>query len=385
MKLSIVVSRFPFPLEKGDKLRIYHQIKELSKRHKIQLHCLSDKTIKDEWKAEIQQYCEELYVYELKKPLLYFNTLKQLLGSNPFQIGYFYQSRIRKQIRKRIQLFQPDHIYAQLIRTAEYIKDIHDIPKTLDYMDALSKGMFRRAELVSGIKKKLYNIEGKRLAEYENRIFDYFNHHCIISRQDRDFIQHPDHQKITIVENGISEEFFGTSTVQQNTELLFTGNMNYPPNVECAEFLVHKILPIIDNDIRLTLAGASPNKRILAFNDHPRVEVTGWMDDIKMAYASAGIFVAPLFIGTGLQNKLLEAMAMGVPVITTPLANNALGAKDGKEILIANHAEDFANQIVYLLNNPPIYQEISAAAKVFVKKHYNWQLSAETLEKLFSS
>jgi len=384
MKLSIVVSRFPFPLEKGDKLRIYHQIRELSQRHTIQLHCLTDKPLKEEWINEIQQYCEELHVYKLKKPLLYFNTLKQLFSAQPFQVGYFYQRKIKQQINARIQTFKPNHIFAQLIRTTEYIKDIHEIPKTLDYMDALSKGMFRRAELASGFRKRLYLLEGKRLAEYENRIFDYFNHHCIISEQDRTFIQHPDHLKIAVIENGISESFFEELPAQKTTDLVFIGNMNYPPNVECAEYLVHQILPLLNSDTQITLAGASPNKRILALGEHPQVTVTGWIDDIRTAYVSARIFVAPLFIGTGLQNKLLEAMAMGVPVITTPLANNALGAKEGTEILIADDAKGFVHHISTLLKNESDYHEISASAKSFVKQHYNWKSSSLALEKLFS-
>jgi len=383
MKLSIVVSRFPFPLEKGDKLRIYHQLRELSQRHAIQLHCLTDKPLKDEWIQEIQQYCQELHVYQLKKPLLYFNTLKQLFSSKPFQVGYFFQRSIKQQINSRIQEFKPDHIFAQLIRTTEYIKDIHEIPKTLDYMDALSKGMFRRAELVSGIKKRLYLLEGKRLAEYENRIFDYFNHHCIISEQDRTFIQHPDHQKIAIIENGISEEFFEDLSVQKTTDLVFIGNMNYPPNVECAEFLVNQILPLLDEKIKVTLAGASPNKRILALGKHPQVTVTGWVEDIRTAYCSARIFVAPLFIGTGLQNKLLEAMAMGVPVITTPLANNALGAEDGLNIMIAADAKEFAMHIESLTNNQNQYSTIQKQARLFVKSEFSWKNSVQKLESLF--
>lgn len=384
MKLAVVVSRFPYPLEKGDKLRVFHQIKELSQRHEIQLHCLTDKKINSEWVSEVEQYCSELHIYQLRKGLIYFNVFKKLFGSHPFQVGYFYQRAIKKKMLQNIHSFQAEHLFAQLIRTTEYIKDIHDIPKTLDFMDALSKGMLRRAEKAKGIKKFLFKLEGKRLAEYENRIFDYFNHHCIISEQDQSFINHPQSSDIAIIKNGISSDFFETPTTSKTHDLVFVGNMNYPPNIACSEYLVHEILPLLNNT-KVKLAGASPNKRIQELAKNDKVEVTGWVDDIRTSYCSAKIFVAPLFIGTGLQNKLLEAMALGIPVITTSLANNALGAEKDKEILIAETKEEFVQHINELLNNSEKYDQIVAAARSFVKENYSWQQSTQKLEKLFTS
>jgi len=384
MKLFVILSRFPYPLEKGDKLRAYYQLQELAKNHEIHLHCLSDQTIKAEWRAKVEKHCASVSIHPLKKHLIYWNTAKQLFGTKPFQIGYFFQKNIYKNINKSLNEIKPDHIYCQLIRTAEYVKDIHDIPKTLDYMDALSKGMLRRGAIQNGLKGKLFKIEGRRLSEYENRIFDYFNQHTIISKQDRDLINHPGKASIAIIENGISEDYFDyQKPVVKTHDLLFTGNMNYPPNIECSEFISNEISPLLPSS-SIKISGASPHQRILDLKKNSQVEITGWVDDLRDSYASAKIFVAPLFIGTGLQNKLLEAMAMGLPVVTTPLANNALKAEAGKEILIAENAEGFKKHISNLLEDEQLYNSISQAGKEYVKSKFSWQQSVAKLEKLLA-
>lgn len=387
MKILVVLSRFPYPLEKGDKLRAYYQLSELSKRHELILVSLTDKKIEDKWMVEVQKICPKLHVFQLRKPLMYWNTIKQFVSTKPFQTGYFYQNHIQKKIDQLITEERPAHIYCQLIRTTEYVKNYHNIPKTLDYMDALGKGMYRRAEITKGIKSILFREEGKRLSAYENRIFDYFNHHTIISEQDRKYINHPKKDQIQIIENGISEHFFnyeGKKT--QQFDLVFTGNMNYAPNIECAEYIVHKILSKIRQnrpETTLLLAGANPHQRVLDLANQPNVTVSGWVEDIRESYFSGRVFVAPLFIGTGLQNKLLEAMAMGLPCVTTSLANNALGGINNETILTANSADEFVLKTLELLENSTLHSTLSKQAKEFVLMRYNWQTSIEKLESLF--
>ncbi len=386
MKIFVLLSRFPYPLEKGDKLRAYHQIVELAKKHEVIVCALSDQPVEDTWKNILDKHGVKTHVFRLKKPLLYWNTLKQILTNKPYQTGYFFQRGIQKKILRLIEEEAPDHIYCQLIRTAEYVKNIHHIPKTLDYMDALSKGMYRRAEISSGLKKQLFTIEGKRLAEYENRIFDYFNHHTIISKQDRAFIRHPQRDQIVIIENGIGEEFAAFPLdPSPEFDLVFTGNMNYPPNIESAVFIVDEVIPLLTAkfpNLKLLLSGANPNQRVkdLAIND--KILVTGWIDDIRTSYASGKIFVAPLQIGTGLQNKLLEAMAMGRPSVTTPLANNALNAIHNESILIAANATEFADAIDRLLTDALLYERIASNGKTFVLKTFSWPHAVEKLMRL---
>ena len=144
MKLFVLLSRFPYPLEKGDKLRAFHQIKELSKQHEIVLCALSDQKVAQSSIDKLQEYCKAIHIIKLPKWKIYWNLFWQLLFTDKsLQVVYFYNKSAQKKINRIITEYQPDHIYGQLIRVAEYIKNI-PIPKTLDYMDALARGMERR-------------------------------------------------------------------------------------------------------------------------------------------------------------------------------------------------------------------------------------------------
>lgn len=382
--LLITTSRFPFPLEKGDKLRAYHQIKELSKTYDVILCSLTRTDIKKEWQDELNKYCKSIHIFKLNYLLVLVNTFKMLFLNKPFQIGYFYQKPIHKKINSLIERNQPDLIFCQLIRTAEYVKNIHSIPKTLDYMDALSSGLLRRAENAKHISKFILMLEGKRVKMYENKIFDYFNHHTIISKQDKKLIQHPQQENITIIPNGIDDYFYNYthSNLKKEYDLVFVGNLSYPPNVESCTYIVTQILPLFESKgikLNALLSGVNPAPKIQKYNELSNVTVSGWVDDIRESYVKGKIFIAPLFIGTGLQNKLLEAMALNTPCITTSLANNALGGTTGTELLIADNLSEFENCINLLLNDNVTSKQITTNAQQFVMKHFNWETSVNQI------
>jgi glycosyltransferase involved in cell wall biosynthesis len=306
------------------------------------------------------------------------------LKVEPFQIGYFYQTWIQRKIDKLLLRIRPDALYSQLIRTTEYVKNYHSCPKTLDYMDALSKGMDRRAEKSWGIKKWIFKREGRLLAEYERKIFDYFEFHTIISKQDREYIFHSNKNSIVLIANGVDERFFNIHTTSKKCDILFTGNMSYAPNVEAALFLVNEILPLLKIDfpnLTCTIAGAEPAPEVRQLASK-NVHITGWVNDIRDSYAAAKIFVAPMQIGTGLQNKLLEAMACGLPCVTSELANNALLAEANREILIAKTANEFAKQIKKLLLDTSFKDNLAANGQFFVKSNYKWEAINQDLNKL---
>lgn len=380
----VITSRFPFPLEKGDKLRAYHQIKVLSESYHVILCSVSADSIKSEWKLELEKYCSQVHVFNLNKLLRWWNTARMMFSSKPFQIGYFYQKKIKKKIAKIVEVESPDFIYCQLIRVAEYVKDIHAIPKTLDYMDALSAGMHKRAEISRGLFKVMVKMEGARLKVYENKIYDYFNHHTIISEQDKKLISHPNQSNICVIPNGVDEFFtkFDSSDVEKKYDLVFVGNLSYPPNVESCQFIVNEILQYFEQQgksITVLLAGASPSNKVLKLNDHKNVTISGWVDDIRVSYAQGKVFVAPLFIGTGLQNKLLEAMSLNVPCVTTSLVNNALGAQHQKHVLVADNIKSFCKNIDILLSSDQRVKNMTQEAKQFIEEKYNWKSVTEKI------
>lgn len=379
--ILVILSRFPYPLEKGDKLRAFYQLKELSKQFNITLICTTDIPVPKEHEEIVNQFCTGVHIFQLTKWGLAFQLLKTVFGSKPLQVHYFYRKSIHRKIRTIIAQLKPDHIYCQLIRVSEYVKNEHLVPKTLDYMDALSKGMERRIQTEAWFKKWFYRLESKRLKEYERRVFDYFEHKTIISEQDRKLIQHPENHQILIVPNGIDESFFEILPVEKDYELVFTGNFSYAPNIEAAVCLAEEILPRIHQKgiaCKLLLSGANPAKRVLELQSE-FITVTGWVDDIRESYQRSRIFAAPLFIGTGLQNKLLEAMASGLPCITTSLSNNALGGVDGKNILLAEDIDTFVEKITEGLVIEGTFSSIASQGKHYIELLYSWEKQTSIL------
>ena len=384
MKLFILLSRVPYPLEKGDKLRAFNQIKELSKKHQIILFALNDDKLDDKALHELKKYCEAISIVNFSKFTIFFNLIRAFFNGNPMQVAYFYFSKAQKKVDELIKKHKPDHIYCQLIRTAEYIKKFPHIPKTLDYMDVFSKGIERRISSDSFCLKPFLVMEYRRLLKYEKKAFAYFNNKTIISEQDKNLIPHSEKNKIVVVPNGVDTSFFKPIQHKKEFELLFNGNMNYPPNIESVEYLVEKVMPFVWNKLphtRLLISGATPNKTVQDLASE-KVIVTGWVDDIRINFVKSKILVAPMQISIGLQNKLLEAMAMQLPCITSTLANNALGAKPGEQILVADSPEQYALHIIDLLQNESKAKQIAMNGYHFVINNFNWQSTTSILEKL---
>jgi polysaccharide biosynthesis protein PslH len=311
---------------------------------------------------------------------------KGLPGNMPFQVAYFYHRQAQQLLDGLVHRHQPDHIFCQLVRMAPYVRKYRHIPKTLDFMDAFSKGVERRLQAVPFYQKPFFYLEYRRLLRFEARQFSLFQNKIIISEQDRFFIRHPRKYNIQVVPNGVDAAYFRPGPGEKEFHLLFSGNLSYPPNIEACRYLVQKVLPLVEPHfpaIRVLLAGKDPVAEVTALA-RGNVEVRANLADMREAYSVARIFVAPLFLGSGLQNKILEAMAMGLPCITTRQVNNALGARKAEQILLADTAQGFAAHILYLLHHPREAEQMTLQAKLLIERQYNWDHINARLENLIS-
>jgi sugar transferase (PEP-CTERM/EpsH1 system associated) len=383
MKIFVLLPRIPYPLEKGDKLRAFNQIKQLSKRNEIVLCALNDSPKVDEQDAfrALQPYCQSINFIRISKLQILLGLVRAFLKGLPMQCGYFYNHRAAKRINSLIVKHKPDILYGQLLRTAEYIRH-KDIPKAIDYQDIFSYGMKRRANIASFITRPVFNMEYRRLKRFEAITFDQFDVRSIISEPDRALFPHEKRDEILIIPNGVDHDFFKPQEREKKYDLVFTGNMSYPPNVNAVEYLANDIMPIVWKalpETTLYIAGATPDPKVKKAASE-RIIVSGWLDDIRDAYAQSRVFIAPMRIGTGLQNKLLEAMSMRLPAITSPLANASLGAKPNEEILIGNNAEEMAQNIITLLTDKEKAERLAQAGYDFTNRVYDWGKATEKLE-----
>lgn len=386
MKILVVLSRFPFPLEKGDKLRAFHQIRCLSEKHDIYLAAMHDGPVSDSDIQQLTPYCRRIFLLEQSAVRRCFNLARAFLRGLPLQCGYFYNEQNNRKIKQIIADIQPDHIYCQLFRMAEYVR-YSPVPKTLDYQDVFSKGMLRRYEKASWLTRPFYKMEHKRISRYEAEIFDCFDGKTIITAVDRDLIPHKDKAQIAVVPNGVDFDTFSYHNEEKKYDLIFTGNMNYAPNVDAAAYLATEIFPQLKKEfpmLRLVLCGATPAARVKALQSEDII-VTGWVDSTAEWYAQSRIFVAPMRMGTGLQNKLLEAMSMQLPCVTSPLAGKPLVTAESEQAIITcSTTSGYVEAIARLLRDTEYHQLLASNGNTFVHNHYDWQNATGKLEKVIS-
>lgn len=344
---------------------------------------LTDRRITDEDLHAVQDYCVSVETINLSLWRKILGVFRSFFLRLPFQTGYFYHPGVRKVLQRVMNHKQPDVVFCQLVRVAGYLKEL-DVPKVLDYQDALSMNMKRRSAKAPFLTGWLFGWEAKLLRRYEAYILEKFDRCMIISEPDQRAIQHPKSDTILVVPNGVDSEFFtADQSVKTEYEVVFTGNMGYAPNVLGAGWLAGEIMPQVRKTLpgaRLLLAGASPSASVRRLASE-YVKVTGWMDDIRDAYRSSIVFVAPMLTGSGLQNKLLEAMSMNMPCVTTSLANAALDGVHGEEILVADTTAQMTESIVKLLTDQDFANRISRGGHKMVLQRYSWEKIIGNMEK----
>ncbi|MCQ2283425.1 MAG: glycosyltransferase [Bacteroidales bacterium] len=386
MKILVVLSRFPYPLEKGDKLRAYHQIRCLAKHHDIYLVALHEQPVSDSDMQQLKPFCKEIFLLQQNIGQRCYNLAKAFFTGLPLQCGYFYTTHNQHRLDEIVHEVQPDHIYCQLIRMAEYVMD-YPIKKTLDYQDVFSKGMLRRYEKAPWFKKPFFKMEYRRLARYEAQIFNRFDSKTIITAVDRDLIPHENKGDITVVPNGVDFEHFRYRGEPKTYDLIFSGNMNYAPNIDAAEYLAKEIFPLLKTtfpNLRLVLSGATPAPSVKALANE-NIIVTGWVDSMAEWYAKSKIFIAPMRLGTGLQNKLLEAMSMQLPCITSHLAGKPLeNAETQGAIITCSTTSGYVEAIRRLLEDEAYYEKLSIAGNQYVNHNYDWVAATLKLENILN-
>ncbi len=391
MKILVLTSRFPYPLEKGDKLRAFYQIRELSYDHEIILCALSTHKVSEESFQTLAEYCKSIHVFSISTAGSIWNIGMGLMRGLPVQVGYFFRKNIAHKLERIIEQEQPDHLYCQLIRMSEYVRKKH-IPKTLDYMDSFSLGMVRRAAKAPIWQKRFIRWEASLLKKYEKHIYADFDFHTIISNTDREQLSLDTLHEIRIVPNGVDTQYFSpvaSNLPKEPVDIAFVGNMGYFPNVHAAKFLALQIMPLIWEQFpntNLLLAGARPHPSVIALSKDSRINVSGWIPDIRTAYQHARIFVAPLFTGSGQQNKILEAMAMKLPCITTPAVRDAIHLLNthAPRILTASTAESFAKQTTELLKDPHRCEVIGESNRKWVVEQMSWANAVSKLNALWA-
>lgn len=366
-------------------MRLYHIIRRLSSSdHRLFLISFIEQKEELSYIKHLKGYCEEVIVEYLPRYRSEIKALKGIFTKLPLQVAYYQSEKMKKIIDKFLIEKTVDLIYVHLFRMAPYALNYKDVYKILDLTDVVSKEIELSISHMSGIKKWIYNVEFPRIRRYETKISPEFDETWVISKYEAELLRnYSPYSKVKVVPNGVDTNYFKPLNLERDSfNLIFVGNLQIDHNIDAILYFYKEIFPLIRRKIPQTkfyIVGASPDYRLNSLAKDKNVIITGLVDDLNLYLNQANIFIAPLRFSAGVQNKILEAMSAGLPVVCSHLANQGIKATPEREILIANNSLHFTEQLLYLMENPERCKVIGLSAREFVKNNFKW----ETVVKRF--
>ena len=370
MRILFVAHRLPWPPVKGDKIRSSRWIEALSARHEVYLGAFAESGTEREAGEALRGRVAELAVF--RRP-------PRIAGARAFLTGTslteaVYRSRAMGAFVRRIVAEQcPEVAIGFSAATARYLEGLK-IPRILDLVDVDSVKWRRYGE--SRFPRALYRFEARRLARREVAILDGFTRVTVVSRAEAARLP-AGHGRLEVLRNGVDSEYFAppAGPAPDGDGLVFTGAMDYPPNAEGVEWFVRRVLPRIQRErpsAAITIVGSNPAAGVRALARRPGVRVTGAVADVRPALHAAAVAVAPILTAMGVQNKVLEAMAAERPVVATAGAAEGLDVAPGRELLVADGEEAFAEAVVSLLRDTGAARALARAGRRRVLADYAW-------------
>jgi sugar transferase (PEP-CTERM/EpsH1 system associated) len=400
MKILFLSLRCPYPPHRGDRIRSYNFIKQLAKQHSITLVYFAESETDIESAKHLEPFCERVEWVRFHRSFAYLNTGFHCLSRQPLQLHYWYAPQMQRKINQLLAQERFELIHAQLFRMGQYVTDVQGPAKVLDLCDSLALNLSRRAELESNPwlakikldctpKRFLVKLEEKRVQRYEVDIMKAFDCGTVVARFDRDYLlKQDDSLNLSIVPMGVDLGYFQPKPIAEPAPvLLFTGTMNYFPNADAATYFCNEIFQRIRErhpNVCFYIVGNQPSEPVKRLEGQDGVVVTGYVPDVRPYFEKASVFVAPLRAGSGIQTKNLEAMAMGVPVVTTSVGAMGLEADSGKELLVADTPADFAEHVIHLLDNESLRKTLAQTARTRVETNYSWEAIGERLEHVYA-
>ena len=387
MKLLCLTPRLPYPPDRGDRLRAFNIIKRLSSEHELHLLSFIASDGERRHAEALATYCRSVQVVPLSPRRSAATVALNAWRRLPLQALYYRSAAMQHLVDETLRRQRFDAAYIHLFRMAPYLAEQRDLYRIVDLTDVISSELARSMAYRGAASRLVYKVERPRIARYEREVAQQFEEVWLVSEHDRQLLaaQCPD-ANIRVVPNGVElATFHPTGQPAEPNSLLFTGHMRVFHNIDAATFLAREILPLVRRQIpncTLTLAGADPGPEVQALAAQPGVTVAGFVPDLNEALNRAAVFVAPLRFAAGVQNKVLEAMAAGRPVVTTSIVNQGLGAQPGRDLLIADDAATITSQIVGLLHDQALCERIGAAGREFVSQRFSWDVVAERMREV---
>ena len=389
----MLTQRFPYPPDRGDRIRSYHLLQFLTNHFQMTLGCTTHDPITTEHLAHVRRMVNDLFVGTIGRWTKYRRAAQSVAAGSSITEGYFHSPALAKYIRDSHANLPYDAIFVFCSSMFQYRQwsGLHQVPAVVDLVDADSQKWSQLAADSSGLKRHVYRLETARTTHLERAIASSATAIALASNQEADLFSATVGGAAAAhgISNGVDTNYFrlpdtARSPLNSPIRLAFTGVMDYQPNVEGMLWFCKHIWPLIIKHIpaKLRIVGRRPTQAIRQLGNTAGIEVVGEVPDVRPYLDAADISISPLLLARGIQNKVLEAMASGLPTVVTSQSAEGIEADSGVHFQVADSASEFANAIVSLAKSPEKRQTMGAAARQLVKQQYSWPARLDKFREL---
>jgi len=391
MKILFVCHRFPYPPKRGGKIRPFNIIRHLQEAgHGVTVASLVRSDEEAEEGRGLQDYCDEFLMEQVRKPVATLRMVGRLARMAPSSMGYFHSPALGRRIDQKLAEHRFDLIFVHCSSVAPYVAGARGPVKILDFGDIDSQKWLTYARYKGFPTAAGYWLEGAKLERAEKWLATQFDMCTCTTRAEFETLNSFGTGVPTgWFPNGVDPEFFAPDSEPYDPELIcFVGRMDYYPNQLAMLEFCRDVLPSLQQarpGVRLVIVGAEPSRKIRRLGRLPGVEVTGSVPDVRPWVRHAALTVAPLSIARGTQNKILESMAMGVPVVASREASGGIDAVSGEHLLTASTTSQYRDAILRMLDDPEERRRYSEAGRRRALSNHDWTASMRKLDTLIES
>ncbi len=389
MRIFMLAHRMPYPPRTGDKVRAYHIARHLSRNHELTLAFPVDESGAEPALAALRQEIPDLAYTIISRARKRLWALLCLASGGSATMAYFDSPELRAKVGARLRTDRFDLIYVSSSSMAQYVTGVWRIPILMDFVDVDSDKWLRYRARLPWHTGWVYQLEGRRLQQHELSAARLASCCLVATRQEKALLHSlAPWAPTTVVPNGVDLDYFRPPEAPAaGSTIIFTGAMDYFPNSDAVIHFCQRIFPEIREQVpgaRFLIVGKNPTRAVRRLSAIPGVHVTGTVPDVRPFFRQAAVVVAPLQVARGIQNKVLEAMAMGLPVVATSKAHEGLDALPGQHLFVEDDPFHFAEVVTRLLRAPWLRVAVGRAARKFVEEHHSWTFSMVELDKVLA-
>jgi sugar transferase (PEP-CTERM/EpsH1 system associated) len=389
MKILFLVHRIPYPPDKGEKIRAFHELKFLGARHEVDLFCFADSDAEAAHRDALKPYCRRIYAEVRSQTKALAGAARSFLREEPLSCGFFFSQKFRGEIERALAADSYDVIFVYCSSMAQYVPWPCRTPVVMDYVDIDSAKWRQYAENSVPPIAWVYGREARKLAAYEEKWARLSSSVIVSTRREAALLNGLGIAPLQVVSNGVEIPAPNQEELPENIRrlqpfALFVGTMDYRPNVDAVEYFSQEVLPNIHRthpELKFAIVGRNPTARVRRLASKRGVVVTGGVPSVEAYLHGCAAVVAPFRIAQGIQNKLLEALAAGKPIVSTSGPAAAICAKHGETLLIADTVDGFTKCVVALLEDPALRYRFGNGVE-FVRRNFSWHENLSFLEQL---